>query len=137
MIASNWLGSAAMTVDGPVDLMQWLRFNAELSPLGTFVVAAVAVLAFWQKWNADRKQEWLSRAQWAIDLALESDDRKQATGVQVMEQILATAGNDKDDIDLLRAVIDTQRQRLMDEAVAVRDNGHRRQGRRTPWLGRR
>ncbi|HXD29272.1 MAG TPA: hypothetical protein VN621_11015 [Arthrobacter sp.] len=99
-----------------------LQDVAEIAPLRTFALAVGAILAFWQKWRADRKPEWWSRAQWAIDLASEPEGRKRAAGLQAVERLLESAGNDKADVDLLKAMATAQRQHLVDEARNAGDN---------------
>jgi hypothetical protein len=90
-------------------LKEWVPVFGPLLPLVTLVVAWVAYKAYRQKSEADRRDQWWKRVQWAIDTALEDDPQKRLVGLTVLTQLKdSELAMDED-------------QRLMDAvAIAVR-----------------
>lgn len=69
-----------------------------IAPLGTFLAVLVAYFSYLQKARADRKaieqkteadnrNAWWNRVQWAIDAALSDDEQRRATGMAAIEQM--------------------------------------------------
>ncbi len=54
-------------------LFEVAKGAGSLAPLATFGVALVAYFAYRQKTNADKRDQWWKRAQWATDAALDQD----------------------------------------------------------------
>jgi hypothetical protein len=55
--------------------------------------------------QAARRTEWWKRTQWAIDLALDPEERKQEVGVLAMNQLLYSELAEQDDRDVANAVM--------------------------------
>lgn len=67
------------------NLGEWLKdWVPVLGPLGTLAVAGVAFVAYLQKVTADKRAQWWTRAEWAMQTALEHDPQKRETGVIVL-----------------------------------------------------
>ena len=81
---------------------------AALAPLATFGVVLVAYLAYRQKDRADRRDQWWKRAQWAIDLALDQDNLRQATGFAAIAHLASRSEATRGDRQLLWEVVAAQ-----------------------------
>jgi hypothetical protein len=55
--------------------------------------------------QAARRTEWWRRTQWAIDLALDSEERRQEVGVLALNQLLDSELAQQDDRDVANAVM--------------------------------
>jgi len=55
--------------------------------------------------QAARRTEWWKRTQWAIDLALDGEERKQEVGVLALNQLLDSELAQQDDRDVANAVM--------------------------------
>lgn len=64
---------------------------AKIAPLGTLVAAIVAFVAYRgtvkQKRDADNRNAWWSRVQWAIDASLSDDEQTRATGMAAVAEM--------------------------------------------------
>ena len=64
---------------------------AKVAPLGTFLTAIVAFLAYRgtlkQKRDADNRNAWWNRVQWAIDASLSNEDQTRATGMAAIVEM--------------------------------------------------
>ena len=71
-----------------VQQSEWWNVLEALGPLATLLAAAVAGFIAWQALKerslADRRSEWWSRAQWALDASLSADMERKATGLGVL-----------------------------------------------------
>lgn len=63
---------------------QSLVMLAGIAPLGTFIVAIVALVTYRTKKAADRRGVWWQRAEWAIDHALSADPQTRSAGLAAM-----------------------------------------------------
>ena len=91
-------------------IWQTLLDLALLAPLGTLMAVVIAYTAYVQRSTADRltiqqkteadnRNAWWSRVQWAIDACLSDDRQRRTTGLVAIEQMqassLATSGDQK------------------------------------------
>ncbi len=96
----------------------WYVVVATLGPLvaaiGAIGALVVGILTIRQRASADARTQWWARVQWAVDLALESEDSRRTVGLDALA-LLATsplAGPDDDaflaglSVDLLAEVED-------------------------------
>jgi hypothetical protein len=78
---------------------------ASLAPLATFGVVLVAYLTYRQRDRADRRDQWWTRAQWAIDAALDgSAPQRQLAGLKVLVQLIGSDLATAEDADLMSAL---------------------------------
>jgi hypothetical protein len=97
---------------------------AAIAPLGTFLAVVVAYISYLQKVRADRRalgqkteadnrNAWWSRVQWAIDAALSDDEQRRATGMAAIEQMQDSELATDADQELLAAMANA----VLDETV--------------------
>jgi hypothetical protein len=71
----------------------WMSLQnlSTVAPLGTLLAVLVAYFSYRgtieQKTEADNRNAWWSRVQWAIDAALSDDEQRRATGMAAIEQM--------------------------------------------------
>lgn len=74
---------------------EWLQYVAAFTPLSTLVAAAIAGWIGWrtlaQRREADRRDQWWQRTQWAIDLAMDRDFSRAVVGLIALKHL---AGSD-------------------------------------------
>lgn len=96
---------------------------ALLGPVATGVVALVAlvvgVVTIVQRAQADRRDQWWKRAQWALDLSLEDDAPRAAVGLAVLVYLADSGLAGREEARLLRAV----RSRDVDKEEPLQDDG--------------
>ncbi|MCU1565549.1 MAG: hypothetical protein JWQ56_486 [Pseudarthrobacter sp.] len=98
-----------------MEIVQWIWSGllgaAALAPLATLGVVLVAYLTYRQRSQADRRDQWWKRAQWAIDSALnEADPPRRLAGLKVLVQLIGSDLATAEDADLMSAL-----------AVGIRD----------------
>ena len=96
-----------MTVPDAVIVQQseWWNVLEALGPLATLLAAAVAGFIAWQALKerslADRRSEWWSRAQWALDASLSADMERKATGLGVLALLAKSHLATEEEIEIL------------------------------------
>ncbi|QTG79439.1 hypothetical protein [Arthrobacter crystallopoietes] len=96
-----------MTVPDAVIVQQseWWNVLEALGPLATLLAAAVAGFIAWQALKeralADRRAEWWSRAQWALDASLSADMERKATGLGVLALLAKSHLATDEEIEIL------------------------------------
>ena len=98
-------------------------WSADLSAPQATLITGAAVLAIgggtvWQKFRNDKRDQWWKRAQWAIDMALDQDNLRQATGFAAITHLANRSEATRGDRQLLWEVVSAQ-QALETEADAV------------------
>jgi len=99
---------AHLVADLPTQYPSWIEWFSRLGPLATVLTAVVAlavgVRTVRQRTEADRRDQWWKRAQWALDLALEPDADKQLVGFQVLRYLARSKLATFEELELLDAV---------------------------------
>lgn len=85
--------AAAVTPDGTGP--EWLQYVAAFAPLSTLLAALIAGWVAWrtlsQRREADRRDQWWQRTQWAIGLAMDPDFSRAVVGLIALRHL---AGSD-------------------------------------------
>jgi hypothetical protein len=91
------LGTQAVVADP-----DWLRYAASFAPL------LAAIIAGWIAWRtlaerreADRRDQWWKRTQWAIDLAMDRDFSRAVVGLVALKHLAASNLCTDEDYELL------------------------------------
>ncbi|MDQ1060117.1 hypothetical protein QFZ23_004018 [Arthrobacter globiformis] len=80
------LGTQAVAADP-----DWLRYAAAFAPLLAAVIAAwIAWRTLAHRREADRRDEWWRRTQWAIDLAMDRDFSRAIVGLVALKHLAAS-----------------------------------------------
>ncbi|WP_113716165.1 hypothetical protein [Arthrobacter dokdonensis] len=75
-----------------------------LAPTGVFFAALVAYKAYRQRLVADKRDQWWTRAQWAIDSALDSRVDVKLTGLKVLTSLKAGSLATPEDVALFNSI---------------------------------
>jgi hypothetical protein len=117
-----------MTVPDAVIVQQpeWWNVLEALGPLATLLAAAVAGFIAWQALKqrslADRRSEWWSRAQWALDASLSADMERKATGLGVLALLAKSHLATDEEIEILAtAAIRPLQEAALPKALPERD----------------
>lgn len=74
---------------------EWLQYVAAFAPLSTLLAAVIAGWIAWrtlaQRREADRRDQWWQRTQWAIGLAMDPDFSRAVVGLVALRHL---AGSD-------------------------------------------
>jgi hypothetical protein len=85
--------AAAVTPEGTAP--EWLQYVAAFAPLSTLLAAVIAGWIAWrtltQRREADRRDQWWQRTQWAIGLAMDPDFSRAVVGLIALKHL---AGSD-------------------------------------------
>jgi hypothetical protein len=83
----------------------WLQYVTAFSPLSTLVAAAIAGWIAWrtlaQRREADRRDQWWQRTQWAIDLAMDRDFSRAVVGLIALKHLAGSDLCTADDYEML------------------------------------
>ena len=91
------LGTQAVAADP-----DWLRYAAAFAPLLAAVIAAwIAWRTLAQRRQADRRDQWWKRTQWAIDLAMDRDFSRAIVGLVALKHLAASDLCTDEDYELL------------------------------------
>jgi hypothetical protein len=70
---------------------EWLQYVAAFAPLSTLAAAVIAGWIAWrtlaQRREADRRDQWWQRTQWAIDLAMDRDFSRSVVGLVTLKHL--------------------------------------------------
>jgi hypothetical protein len=72
---------------------------------GAVLVAAVAGSALWQRHRADRKEQWWTRTQWALELLLSGEEEATVLGLNVVRQQVRAKVADREDAAFIVEVL--------------------------------
>lgn len=73
--------------------------------------------------QAARRTEWWKRTQWAVELALDPEERKQEVGILVLDELLDSELAEEDDRNVANAVMSALVPQTEDSAIRVAQNG--------------
>ncbi|MDQ0620318.1 hypothetical protein [Arthrobacter globiformis] len=91
------LGTQAVAADP-----DWLRYAAAFAPLLAAVIAGwIAWRALAQRREADRRDQWWKRTQWAIDLAMDRDFSRAIVGLVALKHLAASDLCSDEDYEML------------------------------------
>ena len=91
------LGTQAVAADP-----DWLRYAAAFAPLLAAVIAAwIAWRTLAQRRQADRRDQWWKRTQWAIDLAMDRDFSRAIVGLVALKHLAASDLCTDEDYEML------------------------------------
>ncbi|MFE5836890.1 hypothetical protein [Arthrobacter sp. NPDC056493] len=91
------LGTQAVAADP-----DWLRYAAAFAPLLAAVIAGwIAWRALAQRREADRRDQWWKRTQWAIDLAMDRDFSRAVVGLVALKHLGASDLCTDEDYEML------------------------------------
>ncbi|MFF2319058.1 hypothetical protein ACFVTE_22650 [Arthrobacter sp. NPDC058097] len=80
----------------------WLRYAAAFAPLLAAVIAAwIAWRTLTQRREADRRDQWWKRTQWAIDLAMDRDFSRAVVGLVALKHLAASDLCTDEDYEML------------------------------------
>lgn len=89
------LGTQAAAVTPAGAGPEWLQYVAAFAPLSTLLAAVIAGWIAWrtlaQRREADRRDQWWQRTQWAIGLAMDPDFSRAVVGLVALRHL---AGSD-------------------------------------------
>ena len=89
------LGTQAAAVTSEGTAPEWLQYVAAFAPLSTLLAAVIAGWIAWrtltQRREADRRDQWWQRTQWAIGLAMDPDYSRAVVGLIALKHL---AGSD-------------------------------------------
>ncbi len=95
--------AAAVTPDGTGP--EWLQYVAAFAPLSTLLAALVAGWIAWrtlaQRREADRRDQWWQRTQWAISLAMDPDFSRAVVGLIALKHLAASDLCTAEDYEML------------------------------------
>ena len=81
--------AAAVTPEGAGP--EWLQYVAAFAPLSTLLAAVIAGWIAWrtltQRREADRRDQWWQRTQWAIGLAMDPDYSRAVVGLIALKHL--------------------------------------------------
>lgn len=109
-----------------VQRSEWWNILEALGPLATLLAAAVAGFIAWQALKerslADRRSEWWSRAQWALEASLSADMERKATGLGVLALLAKSHLATEEEIEILAtAAIKPLQEAALPKALPERD----------------
>ncbi|PYI66157.1 hypothetical protein CVV68_15285 [Arthrobacter livingstonensis] len=105
------------------DLGTWVQdWLPVISVAGVFVTALVAYLAYRQALDADRRDQWWARAQWAIESALDTGSDRQLAGLIVLTSLKTSSLAAPEDAALFDAIAWSIKEGLDGGAPAPRRN---------------
>jgi hypothetical protein len=91
------LGTQAVAADP-----DWLRYAVAFAPLLAAIIAAwIAWRTLAQRREADRRDQWWKRTQWAIDLAMDRDFSRAVVGLVALKHLAASDLCTDEDYELL------------------------------------
>ena len=91
------LGTQAVAADP-----DWLRYAAAFAPLLAAVIAGwIAWRTLAQRRQADRRDQWWKRTQWAIDLAMDRDFSRAIVGLVALKHLAASDLCTDEDYEML------------------------------------
>jgi hypothetical protein len=91
------LGTQAVAADP-----DWLRYAVAFAPLLAAIIAAwIAWRTLAQRREADRRDQWWKRTQWAIDLAMDRDFSRAVVGLVALKHLAASDLCTEEDYELL------------------------------------
>jgi len=119
--ASGVAAFAGRPHDTPADVSEWWADVTApqatlIAALGVGIVGGVTIL---QKLRNDRRDQWWKRAQWAVDHALDLEERSQLVGWAAIAELSASEPATRQDRLLLRQVVDA----ALDEVPEAGDIG--------------
>ncbi|MFJ5698583.1 hypothetical protein [Arthrobacter sp. NPDC093139] len=89
------LGTQAAVIAPEATGPEWLAYVVAFAPLSTLAAAVIAGWIAWrtlaQRREADRRDQWWQRTQWAIDLAMDPDFSRAVVGLITLRHL---AGSD-------------------------------------------
>ncbi|WP_457973765.1 hypothetical protein [Arthrobacter sp. D1-17] len=95
--------AAALTPDGSGP--EWLQYVAAFAPLSTLLAALIAGWIAWrtlaQRREADRRDQWWQRTQWAIGLAMDPDFSRAVVGLIALRHLAASDLCTAEDYEML------------------------------------
>jgi hypothetical protein len=113
------LGTQAVAADP-----DWLRYAVAFAPLLAAVIAAlIAWRTLAQRREADRRDQWWKRTQWAIDLAMEPDFSRAVVGLVALKHLAASDLCTDEDYELLDKIGGAKI-----DALTLSEESARRQG---------
>ncbi len=84
---------------------EWLQYVAAFAPLSTLAAAMIAGWIAWrtlaQRREADRRDQWWQRTQWAIDLAMDRDFSRAVVGLVTLKHLAASDLCTDEDYEML------------------------------------
>lgn len=87
---------------------EWMRLMTSLAPLTAFLVVVFVGLLLLSTTPSPaasgRRAEWWSRAEWAIDMALDDKPERRKTGLALLEQLSRDRFVGKEDTQLATQV---------------------------------
>jgi hypothetical protein len=106
----------------------WLEYVAAFAPLSTLVAAIIAGWIAWrtlaQRREADRRDQWWQRTQWAIDLAMDPDFSRAVVGLITLKHLAASDLCTEEDYQMLDKIGGAKIDALtLSEASADREPG--------------
>lgn len=91
------LGTQALAADP-----EWLRYAAAFAPLLAALIAGwIAWRTLAQRREADRRDQWWKRAQWAIELAMDRDFSRAVVGLVTLRYLATSDLCTDDDYEML------------------------------------
>ena len=91
------LGTQAVAADP-----DWLRYAVAFAPLLAAIIAAwIAWRTLAQRREADRRDQWWKRTQWAIDLAMDRDFSRAIVGLVALKHLAASDLCTDEDYEML------------------------------------
>lgn len=84
---------------------EWLQYVAAFAPLSTLAAAVIAGWIAWrtlaQRREADRRDQWWQRTQWAIDLAMDRNFSRSIVGLVTLKHLAESDLCTSEDYEML------------------------------------
>lgn len=98
-------GTQAAVIAAEASGPEWLQYVAAFAPLSTLLAALIAGWIAWrtltQRREADRRDQWWQRTQWAIGLAMDPDFSRAVVGLIALKHIAASDLCTAEDYEML------------------------------------
>ena len=83
----------------------WFWLQPAVTGGGAVLVLLGAGITVRQRYRADRKDQWWTRTQWALDLVVSGDEDSVVLGLQVLAQQAAARTADAEDASFIAEVL--------------------------------
>jgi hypothetical protein len=99
------LGTQAAVIAPEATGPEWLQYVGAFAPLSTLVAAVIAGWIAWrtlsQRREADRRDQWWQRTQWAIGLAMDPDFSRAVVGLVALKHLAGSDLCTEEDYEML------------------------------------
>lgn len=99
------MSAAASLVAAAVESAPYSWLQPTVTAIGAVLVLVGAGVTVRQRYQADRRDQWWRRTQWALELLLSGDEDSIVLGLEVLTQQVKAKVADKEDASLIADVL--------------------------------